>query len=82
MTYDEIINDLNDEINLSKMLPEHLRPTYWVRKNEDSLELYWSMQPDLSKANGPCGEKIFLDGTKELMFLPPAKVDIPSYTRL
>ena len=82
MTYQEIINDLNDEINLSKFLPKHLRPTYWVRKNEHSLEIYWSMQPDLSEANGPCGEKIYSDGTRELMFSPPAKADIPAYTKL
>ena len=82
MTYQEIIADLQDEVLLSKGLPKHLRPTYWIRELEYSFEFFWSMKPDISDAEGPCGERIFRDGSRELLFLPPPKDELHLYTKL
>ena len=68
----QIINELCDEIEMSMALPLHLRPQYWVRKHADHIEFYWSMVPDPTDLNAPVGEKIFLDGTREMLFSPPA----------
>ena len=72
MTFTEMINDLCDEIAASAVLPKHLRPKYWAREHKDHIEFYWSMESDKSDFDAPVGEKIFLDGSRELVFLPPA----------